>query len=93
MNRKSLLKCQSLHLKRNRKAIFQNILEEIFRLADIKSLSLRRAAFEMQLSHSVWGSPIKRPLLSLVKQVLVCSEEGQKRSFTSRRIFFKQRKL
>ena len=32
---------------------------EIFWPADSKSLRLRSAAFEMQLSHGVWGLPFK----------------------------------
>ena len=37
-----------------------HFLKEIFRAADSKSLRLASAAFEMQLSHGVWGSPFKR---------------------------------
>ena len=37
-----------------------NFSEEIFRPADSKSLNLRIATFEMQLSHGVWDSPFKR---------------------------------
>ena len=36
-----------------------HFLEEIFRPADSKSLKLRSMAFEIQLSHGVWGSPFK----------------------------------
>ena len=36
-----------------------HLLEEIFQPPDSKSLRLRCAVFEMQLSHGVWGSPFK----------------------------------
>ena len=48
-----------------------HFLEKIFWPVDSKSLRLRCAAFEMQLSDGVWGSPFKRPLLSVLKQFLV----------------------
>ena len=43
-----------------KKQIAKPFLEETFRPADSKSLRLRSAAFEMQLHHGVWGSPLKR---------------------------------
>ena len=69
-----------------------HFLEEIFRPEDSKRLRLRSAAFEIQLSHSVWVHQSNALLLSPPKQFLVCSEEGQKRSFTSRRTFSKRGK-
>ena len=46
-----------------------HLLEEIFRLADSKSFRMRSAAFEMQLSHDVRGSPFKRPPAASAKTV------------------------
>ena len=40
---------------------WRHLLEEIFQPAESKSLRLRSAAFETQLSGSVWGSPFKYP--------------------------------
>ena len=37
-----------------------NFLEQTFGPANNKSLRLRSAAFEMQLSHGVWGLPFQR---------------------------------
>ena len=37
-----------------------HFLREIFQPADSKSLRLTSTAFEMQLSHGVWGSRFKR---------------------------------
>ena len=42
-----------------KKQITNHFLEEIFCPADSKRL--RSAAFEIQLSHSIWGSPFKCP--------------------------------
>ena len=44
-----------------KKQITKPFLEEILQPADSKSLWLRSAAFEMQLSLGVWGSPFKCP--------------------------------
>ena len=46
-----------------------HFLEDIFRPADSKSLRLRSAAFEMQLSHGVRGSPFKHPPIVSTKTV------------------------
>ena len=52
-----------------------HFFKDIFQLPDSKSLGLRSAAFEMQLIHGAWGSLLKRPLLSKLKQFLVFSEK------------------
>ena len=65
----------------------QGHLLEIFPIPDSKSLRLRYATFETQLSRG-----INVPQLSALKQSLVCSEKVRKRSFTSHRIFSKRRK-
>ena len=44
-----------------KKQITKPFLEEILQPADSKSLWLRSAAFEMQLSLGIWGSPCKCP--------------------------------
>ena len=46
-----------------------HFLEEIFWPADSKSLRLRSAAFETQLCHGVWSSPIKCPPTASTKTV------------------------
>ena len=58
------------------------LLEEICWPPDGKSLSLRRGAFEMLLSHGAWRSPLNRSLLPALKQFLIWSEIVVKRSFT-----------
>ena len=75
--------------KNNSKSHF---LEEIFRPADSKSLRTKMTAFEMELNHGDWGSPSNVPLPSALKQFPVCSEKVRKRSFMSRKIFFKRHK-
>ena len=47
-----------------------------FRPTDSKSLRLRSAAFEMQLSHGVWGSPFKRHSTVCAKAVTSLLREG-----------------
>ena len=76
-----------------KKQFTKPFFEEIFRPANSKSLRLRSAIFEIQLRHGVWGPPFKQPLLSLLKQFLVCSERARKGSFTPPRIFSSQRKF
>ena len=44
-----------------KKQITKPFLEEMFQPAGSKSLRLRKATFEMQLSLGVWGSPFKCP--------------------------------
>ena len=46
-----------------------HFLEQTFGPADDKSLRMRSAAFEMQLSHGVWGSPFQRPPTVCAKNV------------------------
>ena len=46
----------------------------------------------MPISHGVWGSPFKGPLLSALEQFLVCSEKECEQSFTSHRISSKGHK-
>ena len=46
-----------------------HLLEEIFRSPESKILRLRRAPFEMPLSHGIWGSPFKRPPTVCAKTV------------------------
>ena len=74
-----------------KKQITKLFLEEIFLPTDSTSLRLRSAAFEMQLSHVIWGSTFKRPLLSALKQFLVFSKKLRKRLFTPPKIFSSQR--
>ena len=57
------------------------LLEKICWPPDSKSLSLRRGAFEMLLSHGAWRSSLNRSLLPALKQFLIWSEIVAKRSF------------
>ena len=45
------------------------VLKKLFWPADSKSLRLKSAAFEMQLSHDVWGSPFKHSSIVCAKAV------------------------
>ena len=65
VNRKSLLKSLSSFKSKS----WSHFLEEIFRPTDSKSLRLRSAAFGMQASHGVWGSPSKCPTTVSMKPV------------------------
>ena len=51
-------------------------LEEIFWPANSKGLRLRSAAFEMQLSHGVWGSLFESPPTVCRKTVSSLLGEG-----------------
>ena len=67
VNRKSLVKCCSLHSLKNKSGSY--FLEKIFQPADYKSLRLGSAAVKTQFSYGVWGSPSKRPLTVYAKTV------------------------
>ena len=57
MNGKSLVNVRSSLKNKSR----SHFLEELFWPVDSKSLQLRGATFETQLSHGVWGLSFKRP--------------------------------
>ena len=46
-----------------------HLLEDMVRPPDSKILRLKSAAFEIPLSHGVWGSPFKRPITVCAKTV------------------------
>ena len=58
-----------------KKQITKPFLEQMFMLANSKSLRRRSTVFEMYPCHGVWDSTFKLPLLSVLKLFIVCSEK------------------